>query len=61
MAEQALQARFTKKSGKEKEKQRKNIANDENLSKNSKNRNDSTKKYMIYKYMRKKEGIKSKR
>lgn len=49
MVEQALQAKFIKKVGKGKEKQRKNIATVENSSKNSKNHNDSIKKGMFNK------------
>ncbi|XP_058746614.1 uncharacterized protein LOC131619543 [Vicia villosa] len=46
VTEQALQAIFIKKYGKEKAKQRKNLANDEKSSKNSKNHSTSTKKNM---------------
>lgn len=56
--EHALQARFTKQSGKEKAEQRKNLVNDENSSKNLKNHSDSTKKFMCNKYSRKKVDMK---
>lgn len=56
--EQALQVRFIMKYGKEKANQRKNLANNEKSSKNSKNRNDSTKKDMNNKYVRKKVDMK---
>ncbi|XP_050875121.1 uncharacterized protein LOC127078732 [Lathyrus oleraceus] len=50
VAEQTLQARFTKKSRKENMKQRKNLANDEKSSKNLKNYSNSIRKVMSNKY-----------
>ncbi|KAI5413573.1 hypothetical protein KIW84_057951 [Lathyrus oleraceus] len=61
VVKQAMQARFTKKSGKEKAKQRKNLANDEKSIKNSKNRADSIKEVMANKYPWKKVDIKEAR
>ncbi|XP_050908501.1 uncharacterized protein LOC127122160 [Lathyrus oleraceus] len=58
VAEQELQARFIKKSGKEKEKQGKNLANDYKSSKNSKNYSDLIKKGMDNKYFGKKVDMK---
>lgn len=54
VVEQEMQARFIKKFGKEKTKQRKNITNNEKSSKNSKNHSDSIKKVMGNKYSGKK-------
>lgn len=54
VAENAMQERFTKNSGKENVKQIKNIANDDKSSKKSKNRSNSIKKTMCNKYSRKK-------
>lgn len=51
VAEHALQARFSKKSGKEKAKLGNDFANNEESSKNSKNHSDSTKKGMGNKYL----------
>ncbi|XP_050918628.1 uncharacterized protein LOC127136066 [Lathyrus oleraceus] len=50
VVEQALHVRFIKKYGKEKVKQIKNLANDENSSKNLKNHTDSIKKGLYNKY-----------
>lgn len=58
VVEQALQARFIKKYGKEKAKQRKNLSNDEKSNKNSKNHSDATKKGMDNKYSGNKVDIK---
>ncbi|XP_058775827.1 uncharacterized protein LOC131650109 [Vicia villosa] len=54
----APQARFTKKSGKEKAKQGNNLASDEKLSKNSKNHPESSKKGMGNQYFGKKVDMK---
>ncbi|XP_058753843.1 uncharacterized protein LOC131627025 [Vicia villosa] len=58
VVEKALQAKFIKKSGKEKVNQRKNLDSDEKSSKSSKNYSDSTKKDMGNKYSRKKVDMK---
>lgn len=58
MAQEALHTRFIKNYRKEKEKQRKNLSNDEKSSKNSKNQSDSTKKGDDNKYSRKKVDMK---
>ena len=58
VTKQTLQARFTKSSGKEKAKQRKSLANDDNSIKNSKNHSDLIKKDMINKYLWKKVDMK---
>lgn len=50
VAKHALQSRFIKKYGKEKEKHGNNLANDEKSRKNSNNHSDSTKKGMRNKY-----------
>lgn len=55
MVEQALQARFVKKSG---EKKGKNLSNDEKSSKNSKNHSDLINKGIGNKYLGKKVDMK---
>lgn len=54
VVEWAIHARFTKKTGKEKAKQRRNLSNDDKSSKNAKNQYDSIKKDTSNKYSRKK-------
>ena len=56
--EQVMQARFTKKFGKENAKQRKNLANDDKSSKNSKDHSNPIKKVMTNKYFENKVDMK---